>query len=126
MPLYRQDYAGLPEMADVAAQHARALVAERAGSSRARDAEILVRALAATALSRTQPTACWTLTTEVSIERIHFEVWDPGDAVADREPVGNVLSTLSGIADYCGTGRAKGGGRITWGDLFLPVEAATP
>ncbi|MFI7630305.1 hypothetical protein [Microbispora rosea] len=120
MAMYRQDYPGLPEMVEIAAQHARAVVATWE-PGRAQTAEQVVRALAEDALTRTGPDRAFTLTTSINLTEVNFEVCDPGVLVHGRGP-SSALADVSRLADTCGTRRGRdGSGHISWAGLSLAV-----
>lgn len=116
MAIYRQDYPGIPKMAEIAAQHARAVLAAW-GPARAEEAEQIVRALAEDALTRTAPSSRFTLTTSINPTGVRFEICDPGQQVDGRLP-SDALSVVSRLADTCGTQKkGRDGSHIAWAEL---------
>lgn len=115
MAIYRQDYPGIPKMAEIAAQHARAVLAEW-GPARAEEAEQIVRALAEDALTRTAPSSQFTLTTSVDHAGVSFEISDPGTPV-DGRPPSHALAVVSRLADACGTKKGRNGSHVSWAEL---------
>ncbi|OPG10583.1 hypothetical protein [Microbispora sp. GKU 823] len=121
MAMYRQDYPGLPEMVEIAAQHARAVLSAW-GPAQAETAEQIVRALAEDALTRTAPESLFTLTTCINPTEVSFEVCDPGVLVDGRGPT-SALAEVSRLADTCGTRRGRdGSGHVSWAGLRLPLD----
>jgi hypothetical protein len=117
MALLRQDYASLPDSVELAARHARAVVAEY-DDGEAERAEQIVRAMAEGALSRTPLAQKFTLTTEISNKRVRFEILDPGQEQETGRPAADI-SVVSRLADWCGTSRGRDRGHTTWAALLL-------
>lgn len=121
MALLRQDYASLPDSVELAARHARAVVAKHSTMLIAERAERIVRAMTEEALSRTPPDDVFTVITEIQKGHVRFEIVDLGQGIPGR-PAADHLSVVSVLADLCGVSSGgNGGGHTTaWASLFLP------
>ncbi|MFD8558217.1 hypothetical protein ACFV1N_13130 [Streptosporangium canum] len=115
MSTFAQDYPPLPGSVHAAALHARTIVGEHQ-PNRVDDAEQIIRALFADALTRTSPDGNISLITTVDLGRIRFEVHDPNSpqdgAVTDYE----AHRLASAKADWYGSAGTRTG-HMAWAEL---------
>ncbi|WP_326646717.1 hypothetical protein OG884_19005 [Streptosporangium sp. NBC_01755] len=117
MPTFTQDYPALPGSIDAAVQHARTVV-KQCQPDRVDDAEQVVRALFADALTRTPLDGNISFITAVDLSHVRFEIHDANTPVPGALADPGAHRLVSALADRYGSGGTRNGHKA-WAELHV-------